>query len=254
MLRQSGLLQATAPGLTAPGLMATGAIRAGVVPAGVIPAWLMPATLVVVVLGLLTGCAGGGSGTATAPNEAPEAAPASVAVPAATGPSRPEWRLGDEWVWSDGYALKVSAIKGRRTTFERMDAEEQWHERDGLFWTGSKSATSTRQLVYRSADPSSLYPLAVGKEVIFEREYLSNGDLRRHRTSWVVEGRQRIEVPAGTFDTWIITRRTRSIISDWSGYERWFYAPAVGHYARLEYQYGDGSPGVRVLMSHTPGR
>jgi hypothetical protein len=216
------------------------------------PSSILVAPLVLTALLALAGCAAGSNDGTARSNDVPQASTTAQASPAPleTGPERPAWTKGDRWAWSDEYALQVSKIEGKKTTFNRTDADDQWQQRDGIFWTGTQSASTLRQLVFRSADPSGLFPLAVGKEVVFDREYLANGELRRHRTSWVVEGKARIEVPAGAFDTWIITRRTRSIVSNWAGFERWWYSPEAKHYARLEYQYGDGAPGVRVLMEY----
>lgn len=180
------------------------------------------------------------------------------AVGSATPPSvrpplpanAPDWKPGQEWHWSDGYALKVEKRAGDITTFRRLDVPGQWQKRDGLFLVESQSATRHRKTIYRTDNPKTLFPLAEGKSRVFRREYLSNGELRVHRTSWTVEGREKIRVPAGEFDCWILMRRTRSLVSDWLGYERWWYSPELQHYARLEYQYGPDVTGSRVLMSY----
>ena len=59
-----------------------------------------------------------------------------------------------------------------------------------------------------------------------------------HASSWTVEGRETITVPAGTFDCWLIVWRTRSLRSDWTGFERWWYSPQAQNYVRMEYKYG----------------
>jgi hypothetical protein len=65
-----------------------------------------------------------------------------------------------------------------------------------------------------------------------------------------VEGREEITTPAGTFNAWIIVWRSRSLDSTWTGFERWWYAPAVSNYVRMEYKYGDTPPRSRVLMRY----
>lgn len=84
----------------------------------------------------------------------------------------------------------------------------------------------------------------------FRREYLSNGKLVVHASSWSVEGRERITVPAGTFDCWVIVWRERSLRSNWTGFERWWYSPETQQYVRMEYKYGDQEPASRVLMRY----
>ena len=183
--------------------------------------------------------------------------PAAEQVPLAQ-PSSPEervdmpqWRVGDTWVWSDGYGLRVESVDGGTALFRRLDDPEQWVKREGLFMVESQSTDALRKVVFRTRDPREIFPLKVGGESVFRREYLANGELRVHRTSWVVEGREQIRVPAGEFDCWILIRRTRSLSSDWVGYERGWYSPLVKGYVRLEYKYGKSKPGSRVLMEYT---
>ncbi len=172
-------------------------------------------------------------------------------VPIAIDSSAPQWRIGDQWRWSDGYALEVSAFNKGISTLKRLDAENQWQKRDGLFTVESQSATTLRKVVYRTRNPQELFPLIDGKQSVFRREYLANGQLRVHNTSWSVEGKENITVPAGSFDCWILVRRTRSQSTDWVGFERLWYSPEIKNYARMEYQYGEAKPGSRVLLSYT---
>ncbi|MCP5142026.1 MAG: hypothetical protein H6980_06725 [Gammaproteobacteria bacterium] len=190
----------------------------------------------------------------------PVAAPASpepvageAPAPSATAPlaAMPgAWQVGDRWEWSDGYGLTVTEVTADRTRFERLDAPGQMQIRESLFPVESEDLDGRRVVVFRSADPRELLPFEVGKTTVFRREYLANGELRVHNTSWTVEGRERIAVPAGEFDCWVLVRRTRSLNSDWVGYERWWYAPAARHYVRMEYRYGAQPPGSRVLMNY----
>jgi hypothetical protein len=74
-----------------------------------------------------------------------------------------------------------------------------------------------------------------------------------HASSWSVEGRETITVPAGTFDCWLIVWRSRSLRSDWTGFERWWYSPQAQNYVRMEYKYGPDAEGSRVLMRYQIG-
>lgn len=229
---------------------------------GIIGGFVLPG-LVSVLLGLtLMGCNpqttkpdAEDSGGIVASNDVPQEVgkvtsgdqPVSLA---SLSPLPPDWHPGQEWHWSDGYALKVSHRQGDITTLQRIDDPRQWQKREGLFLVESQSATTHRKLIYRTGNPNKLFPLAAGKNIVFRREYLASGELKVHRTSWAVEGRETIQVPAGEFDCWILMRRTRSLVSDWVGYERWWYSPEVQHYVRLEYQYGPDMAGSRVLMSY----
>jgi hypothetical protein len=165
----------------------------------------------------------------------------------------PDWVPGSQWEYSDGYGLKVDSRTQTETLFERLDAEGQWFSRQGFLRKNAVSATATRLSVFRTISPESGYALSATTPLTYRREYQSNGELMSHATSWTVEGRDTITVPAGTFDCWIIVWRTRSTQSDWLGFERWWYSPEVEHYVRLEYQYGEGAVGSRVLTRYQIG-
>jgi len=164
--------------------------------------------------------------------------------------SRPDWRVGDEWQYSDGYALRVTQAGGRMTRFDRLDAPGRWFTRNGFFTEEAQSSVK-RQVVFRSEDPERFYTAPLGTPVVFVREYLRDKQLVRHQTSWVVESRDTITVPAGTFDTLVLVMRTRSLTGNWVGYERWWYAPSIRNYVRMEYRYGEAPEGARVLTKYS---
>lgn len=172
-------------------------------------------------------------------------------TPVATTPveklEAPSWTVGDEWRYSDGYGFKVETIKDDLTRFRRLDDAAQWFETRGLFRERSQSSSTLREVVFRSETPDQLYDAAPGEAVVFVREYLSNGRLVRHRTSWVVEGRETITVPAGTFDCFVLVKRSRSLTGTWTGFERIWYSPAAKNYVRMEFKYGEAPDMARVL-------
>lgn len=162
----------------------------------------------------------------------------------------PDWKVGDSWTYSDGYGMRVvELLPGGAAKFQRTDDTKQWFVARGHFRESSQSATTLRQVVFRSEEPSQLYDLPAGKPVVFIREYTRNGVLVRHRTSWVLEGRETITVPAGTFDTFILTMRSRSLTGNWTGFERWWYSPEARNYVRMEYKYGEAPESARVLTA-----
>ena len=161
----------------------------------------------------------------------------------------PKWTVGSEWKYSDGYGLRVTRVEGDVTAFVRTDLADRWLSRRGFLREASQSGTALRQTVYRTIKPEAGKVLTVGQPLVFHREYVANQTLRVHVTSWTVEGREKIVVPAGEFDTWLLVMRTRSLNTDWTGYERWWYSPKAQNYVRMEYKYGDGPESSRVLMS-----
>lgn len=159
----------------------------------------------------------------------------------------PSWTVGDEWRYSDGYGFRVESVKGDLTRFRRLDDAAQWFENRGLFRERGQSSSALREVVFRSESPDQLYEAAPGEAVVFVREYLSNGRLIRHRTSWVLEGRETLTVPAGTFDTFVLVKRSRSLTGTWTGFERIWYSPAAKNYVRMEFKYGEAPDMARVL-------
>lgn len=178
---------------------------------------------------------------------APRPAVNTDAVPA------PQWRVGSTWDYSDGYQLRVASASGGTTIFERLDAPGQWFSMRGFLRQDAASATSKRQTIFRTVPPSAGDSLSAAQPLTFQREYLSNSQLVVHATSWSVEGRETITVPAGTFDCWIIVWRARSLKGNWTGFERWWYSPEAQLYVRMEYKYGTMATASRVLMHYTPG-
>ena len=181
----------------------------------------------------------------------------SQAVPASVPPSAvvqaPDWSVGSEWRYSDGYGLKVTSAGPQGTVFDRLDAPGQWFSRLGFIRKDAASATATRSSIYRTVPDNAGLSLSAAAPLTFQREYMSNGKLMVHVSSWTVEGRETITVPAGTFDCWLIVWRTRSLRSDWTGFERWWYSPAAQSYVRMEYKYGAEPLGSRVLMGYHLG-
>lgn len=200
--------------------------------------------------------------SASANADAPAARVAEKSEPATTpvvedfsGPAvtAPRWVRGDRWMYSDGYGLQVRGVDGDITRFQRLDDPGQWFTRHGFLRQEAQSATAHRRVVFRSIDAADALTLQMRRPVVFTREYTSNQQPRVHRTSWILEGRETITVPAGTFDTWVIVMRSRNAATNWTGFERWWYSPEVRHYVRMEYRYGKHPVSSRVLMDFSPG-
>jgi len=171
-------------------------------------------------------------------------------VPASSVVQAPDWSAGSEWHYSDGYAVKVTSVSPKGTLFQRLDAPGQSFMRNGFIRTDSTSATATRKAIYRTVPDNAGESLSAAKPLTCQREYLNNGKLMVHASSWTVEGRETITVPAGTFDCWVIVWRTRSLRSDWTGFERWWYSPEAQNYVRMEFKSGSEADGSRVLMNY----
>lgn len=165
------------------------------------------------------------------------------------GLNAPDYQIGEEWRYNDGYGMRVVEVMGDRAKFQRLDAPEQWHINRGLFREQAKSSTALRTVTFRSDDPTRLYSLPYNQALVFVREYTRNEDVLRHRTSWIIEGQETVTVPAGTFRTFVIVKRTRSLASDWNGFERMWWSPVLKNYVRMEYRYGEMPVQTRSLVS-----
>lgn len=165
----------------------------------------------------------------------------------------PDWRVGDRWEYSDGYGLEVEATGDGLARFRRLDDPTQWLSRRGFLRQDSQSATVQRSVVFRSVAAVDAATLRANAPLVFTREFTANDKTRVHTTSWIVEGRERVSVPAGDFDCIVLVMRTRNPETGWTGFERWWYAPDVRHYVRLEYRYGEGPVASRVLHTFRAG-
>lgn len=177
-------------------------------------------------------------------SESPTAAAVEQTVQA------PDWRVGSEWQYSDGYGLKVIRVDGSLTTFQRLDDPAQWVTRRGFLREDAQSGTTLRRMLFEDLPPTAGMTLSSRAPLTYRREYMAGNTQRVHATSWTVEGRETVKVPAGTFDCYLIVMRTRSLADDWTGFERWWYSPEVRNYVRMEYRYGPDVSGSRVLMSY----
>lgn len=187
------------------------------------------------------------------PDEArPGASAVADVTPAADmrAVTAPAWRVGDRWLYSDGYGMTVETSAKGLTRFQRLDDPKQWHSRRGFLRQDAQSATTRRSVIFRSIAATDATRLEQGRPVVFTREFTSNDKTHAHSTSWLFEGADRISVPAGDFEAYVIVMRTRNPETGWTGFERWWYAPSVRNYVRLEYRYGDMPIGSRVLTEY----
>jgi hypothetical protein len=81
----------------------------------------------------------------------------------------------------------------------------------------------------------ALFPLAPGKEAWFT---VSGVTAANFPSSWyetyTVRGRERVTVPAGTFDTWVVTWWEQGRLgNDYGVTHTFWYAPSVGYFVRF---------------------
>ena len=83
---------------------------------------------------------------------------------------------------------------------------------------------------------AALYPLQVGKGVKFTR--------RKGQLVWdddiLVTATERLSVPAGIFNTFVVRRRSQLRDSEWWAEQRNWYAPSLGWVVKFEGKSSDG--------------
>lgn len=82
-----------------------------------------------------------------------------------------------------------------------------------------------------------LFPLQKGKAVSFTRRWA--GQAWRDRIE--VTGTERVNVPAGSFDTFVLLRVSEQVNSDWRAEQRTWYAPELGWVVKFEGYNNKGS-------------
>lgn len=174
---------------------------------------------------------------------------------ATTGQARltvqaPDWHVGSQWQYSDGYGLQVTHVDGPVTTFQRLDDPQQWVVRRGFLREDAQSATTLRKLMFEDLPAGAGLVLSSSAPLTYRREYSANGRDLTHVTSWSVEDRETVKVPAGEFDCDVLVMRTRNATDGWTGFERWWFSPAAQNFVRMEYRYGPTAAGSRVLVRY----
>src|SRR3546814_14024088 len=90
-----------------------------------------------------------------------------------------------------------------------------------------------------------LFPLQIGKAVSFTRRWA--GEAWRDRIE--VLDRERITVPAGTFDTFVLLRVSEQVNGDWRDEQRTWYAPQLGWVVKRSEGRRVGKEGVSTWRS-----
>lgn len=163
----------------------------------------------------------------------------------------PKWAVGDQYVYDDGYGLEVVAQSGEITKFRRLDDPQQWMTMQGFFDLERQSSTQYRKVLSRKGPFDPTQGLPIGQSLQLDRQLLSGSNRHQHQEQWVVDGREQLTTPAGTFDCWRITRNWQNHLTLWHGFERFWWSEDIGFYVKLEYRYGNQPEGRRLLIKFT---
>lgn len=165
----------------------------------------------------------------------------------------PLYEIGDVFAWSDGLVETVVRIGGDRIFWRGSDGSSFNADRNFVLppssWDDAAGPGSARS----SVDSQALWPLP-GLEVKFKVSTSgpAGGEAQRE-WSCSFRGREKLTVPAGTFDTLVLTCEREQVTETEWRYRTWFYAPAVRHYVRRVDRYTDGTTRAIGLVAIRPG-
>lgn len=168
----------------------------------------------------------------------------------------PTYAVGEAFTYNDGRTDTVIEQRGDKVTWRTGNGVIQKGYRNFLipFFAWQNRTRRSRSQI--TAKPDMLWPLATGNEQSFEvkQTITSNDGLTTNEfdQSWrcVVEGTEKVTIPAGTFDTYRISCfRYVPGTSFWRQTKTFNYAPAVGHYVVREDTYVSFPSRRRELVS-----
>jgi len=156
------------------------------------------------------------------------------------GDIQPIYSLGDAFVWSSGHVDRVLRVGADNVVWRSSDGTGHTAYRSfdapPIEWQSESAEGSARIGI----EPPAIWPLDAGEEIAFDVVATSRKQ-DQDAVSEVVEtwrcGRgedETIDVPAGRFETVVVTC-TRKPVPDGGWRKRvWYYAPAVRHYVRRD--------------------
>lgn len=153
----------------------------------------------------------------------------------------PDYRVGQSFTFSDRRTRRVAAVEGRAVRWSG-GSNGSYLAAPNFIVPILRREGSSRVVSHRAfGRPDDLWPLQVGKSVRFRVARTiapkTGGKPKETSYAWAcrVSGRNKVTVPAGTFDTYRI-ECTRTSGSRQTADRRvtWYYAPKIGHYVRRD--------------------
>ena len=166
----------------------------------------------------------------------------------------PSYETGDQFAWSNGLVETVIRIGGDRIFWRSNNGASFNADRNFVVPPSSWDRASGPGNATVSVDTQRLWPFADGRRVDFQVVTTGPSGVEAER-DWtcVPQGRKKVTVPAGTFDTRVITCERRVVADGEWRYRTWFYAPAARHYVRRVDRFADGSIQAIGLVAIRPG-
>ena len=166
----------------------------------------------------------------------------------------PLYETGDEFAWSNGLVETVIRIGGNRIFWRGSNGASFNADRNFVIPPSSWDRASGPGSASVSVDAERAWPFADGRRLDFQVLTTGPAGIEAKRDwSCVPQGIKKVTVPAGTFDTRVITCERRVVADGEWRYRTWFYAPAARHYVRRVDRYSDGSTEAIGLVAIRPG-
>jgi len=184
-----------------------------------------------------------------------------------TGPplppaSLPEFGIGDAFVYDGGRAIYVEDTKSDRIVWN--GGGDYLFETTGDFtgpileWSYTDKEDRERSgSAYVKEGSGNIWPLEFDKQVRMSTRSANvdpdTGDVNEY-DQWLickVPATANIEVPAGTFDTFVI-ECSRYYQQSWMQTTKWWYAPEIGFYVKRDRSWNSGEDHSEELVTYGP--
>ncbi|MBC05847.1 MAG: hypothetical protein CMO10_06085 [Thalassospira sp.] len=182
--------------------------------------------------------------------------------PALSTATLPDFGIGDAFVYDNGRAIYVEDIKGENILWNgggdylfEMSRDFTGPILDWSYTDDEDRKRSGSAMVKEGA--GTIWPLQYGTHVRISTRSANvdpdTGSVNEY-DQWLtcmVPATETVEVPAGTFDTFVI-ECSRYYKQWWMQTTRWWYAPDIGFYVKRDRKWNSGSDHSEELMTYGP--
>jgi len=166
----------------------------------------------------------------------------------------PAYETGDVFAWSDGLVETVIRTGGDRIFWRRSNGMSFNADRNFVLPPSSWDRASGPGSATVNMHSKQAWPIQPGATLDFDVTTTGpSGTESEQKWVCMLQGNRKVTVPAGTFDTQVITCERSGIADGEWRYRSWFYAPAARHYVRRVDRFSDGTIQAVGLVAIRPG-
>lgn len=166
----------------------------------------------------------------------------------------PVYETGDVFAWSDGLVETVIRTGGDHVFWRGSDGSSFNAGRNFVMPPSSWDQPSGPGSTTVHVRQKNLWPIRPGSRLKFDVTTAGpSGLVAERQWTCMPQGKRKVTVPAGTFDTQVITCERSGIGDGEWRYRTWFYAPAARHYVRRVDRFNDGTIRAVGLVAIRPG-